>query len=80
MRGIKPTATSTLEKTTSAPATPRLATNGIPTAKSPRRAIMTIVPANITARPAVSTACTTAPWTLNPAPRPSRKRVTTNSA
>jgi hypothetical protein len=54
--GIRPTATRTLAKTTRAPATPRLATKGMPTAKRPSRAIMTIVPANITARPAVSTA------------------------
>ena len=46
----------------------------------PSTEIMTVVPANSTARPAVSIARTTLRSGSSPASRCSRKRVTTNSA
>ena len=46
----------------------------------PSSAMHTVIPANITARPEVSTASAIASATLRPACRPCRQRVTMNSA
>ena len=50
-----------------------------PTVIIPSRATHTVIPANMTARPAVPAAVTTASWTLSPRRIPERTRVRMNS-
>ncbi len=66
--------------TASAEAMATPCTNASPMSRSPSNAMITVMPANITARPLVSIAATTESSTLAPRLRFSRYRVTMNRA
>ena len=70
--GSSVTAASTVTATTAAALIPRPLMNESRMASIPTRAMITVSPANSTARPAVSTAVTTASSGVMPACRPWR--------
>jgi hypothetical protein len=78
--GSTVTAATIVISTPSEAATARPRSNAIPSVNIPSSAMITVQPANRTARPAVSIAPTVAASTPSPACRFSRKRVTMNSA
>ena len=57
MAGSRVMAIETATKTANALAIPMVERNGMPTTKSPSRAMITVMPANTTAPPAVATDC-----------------------
>jgi hypothetical protein len=80
MAGSRVTALQTAVITVIAEPRPSLVTNGIPTRASPETEIATVVPAKMTARPAVDPAVTAASVGASPSASDCRKRVTMKSA
>ena len=80
MAGSRVSAASMVMTTPAAAAIPRERLTSRPTTSRPRTETTTVVPANSTARPAVSMAVTTASTGSCPAASASRYRVTTNRA
>ena len=78
--GSNVSAASTMKPTATDPAMARPYTKAMPIMYMPRSEIITVIPANSTARPAVSAATTVASSGDIPLLSPSRYRVTMNNA
>jgi hypothetical protein len=78
--GSNVTAATTITATVIAAPTPMNVTSGMPAIARPRIAITTVVPATITAWPAVAIERPAASSTVKPRCKPARWRVMMNSA